>query len=164
MVIPVFILDPKLLALPNTGQNRIAFLFEGLRKLDSDLQKIGSTLIVREGDPLKELCGLCRETGAKRIFAEADVSPYARRRDERVKCELSLTLTQGITVHPTEKLVKSDGTPYTVFTPFSRMWHSLPFPGRPIPTPERLPTPPPLTSLGLPDLAASCSLEYLPRR
>ncbi len=152
LVIPVFILDPKLLALPNTGKNRIAFLFEGLRKLDSDLQKLGSTLIVREGDPLEALCGLCRETGAKRIFAEADVSPYARRRDERVECELSLTLTHGITVHPIEKLLKSDGTPYTVFTPFSRMWHNLPFPGRPIPTPERLPAPPALRSLGLPDL------------
>ena len=138
-VIPVFILDPKLLASPYAGQKRLAFLFDGLRALDADLHQRGSALIVRQGDPLEALQVLCNETGADRIFAEADVSPFARRRDERVMGELPLTLVPGITVHPPEMLRKTDGAPYTVFTPFSRMWLSLPFPGSPLPAPERLP-------------------------
>jgi deoxyribodipyrimidine photo-lyase len=150
VVIPVFILDPKLFNYPNASQNRVVFLFESLRSLDSELRKCGNTLIVREGDPLEALSILCRETGAKCIFAQADVSPYARQRDERVKRKLPLVLTSGITVHPPESIVKPDGSPYTVFTPFARKWHSLPFPTRPIPAPERFFAPPPLESLGVP--------------
>jgi deoxyribodipyrimidine photo-lyase len=142
VVIPVFILDPKLLASPYTSQQRLAFLFDGLRSLDSDLHRRGSNLIVREGDPLEVLHTICGETDADGIFAEADVSPYARRRDAIVMRELPLRLTPGITVHPAERLRKPDGTPYTVFTPFSRMWHSLTFPGKPLPAPMRLSAPP----------------------
>lgn len=152
VVIPVFILDPKLLTSPYTGQQRLSFLFDSLRSLDFDLRIRGSALIVREGDPLIVLHTLCSETGAMGIFAEADISPYARHRDRRVLRELPLTLTPGITVHPPEMLRKPDSTPYTIFTPFSRMWHSLRFPGLPLPAPERLAAPPPLANMGVPKL------------
>jgi len=151
-VIPVFIIDPILMASPYASQQRVAFLFEGLRSLDIDLHKHRSGLIIQKGDPLEVLQSLFRETQAYRIFAEADTSPYARRRDEGVMHKLPLTLTPGVTVHSVEKLRKPDGTPYTVFTPFSRMWRSLPFPGKPLPAPEWLPPPPPLPNLGVPAL------------
>lgn len=161
-VIPVFILDPKLLTSASVGEKRVAFLFEGLRSLDIDLHRRGSALIVRKGDPLSELHILCGETGAKRIFAQADTSPYARRRDERVMLELPLTLTPGLTLHPPESLIKSDGSPYTVFTPFARKWHSLPFPGKPLPTPEKLSTLPGLASFGVPALPRSALSSVFP--
>jgi deoxyribodipyrimidine photo-lyase len=150
-VIPAFILDPRLLASPYASQKRLAFLFEGLRLLDADLRLRGSALIVRQGDPLEALRSLCGESGADRIFAEEDFSPYARRRDERVRRELPLALTPGVAVHPPEILRKADGAPYTVFTPFSRLWRSLPFPGSPLPAPERFPVLPPVVSEGLTD-------------
>jgi deoxyribodipyrimidine photo-lyase len=149
-VVPVFILDPKLLASPYAGQKRLAFLLDGLRALEVDLRQRGSALIVRQGDPLEALCALCNETGADGIYAEADHSPYALRRDERIGHKLPLTLAPGVTVHPPETLRKIDGTPYTVFTPFSQMWRSLPFPRGPLPAPERLPALPPVASLGVP--------------
>jgi len=152
VVTPVFILDPKLINSQYTSQQRLAFLFDGLRSLDIDLREHGSSLIIRKGDPLEVLQSLYRETQAERIFAEADTSPYARRRDAHVMRNLPLTLTPGITVHPVEKLRKPDGTPYTVFTPFSRMWRSLPFPGKPLPAPVWLSPPPPLPSQGVPDV------------
>ncbi len=157
VVVPLFILDPKLLTSPQASQNRIGFLFDGLRLLDSNLHQRGSALIVRNGDPVEVLHLLCRESGAVRIFAEADVSPYARQRDDRVLRELPLTLTPGVTVHPPEILMKPDGTPYTVFTPFSRKWHSLSFPGRPLPAPEKLAAPPALASQDVPDSPTSPS-------
>ncbi len=122
------------------------------KSLDLDLVKRGSKLIVRNGDPVEVLLTLRKETEASAIYAEADVSPYARKRDIRVMRTLPLILIPGVTVHPVEWLRKSDETPYTVFTPFSRMWHSLPFPGKPLPAPERLPILPILTSSGLPDM------------
>jgi deoxyribodipyrimidine photo-lyase len=150
VVIPVFILDPRLIASSYAGQKRPAFLFKGLRALDTDLRQKGSTLIVRQGDPLETLHALYRETEAESIFAEADVSPYARRRDERIVRELPLQLIPGVTVFPPETLCKADGTPYAVFTPFRKMWRSRPFPGRPLPAPDYLPALPYLASLGLP--------------
>ncbi len=152
-VIPLFILDPKILASQYMSQKRLAFLFAGLRALDTDLRQKGSGLIVRQGNPLDVLQTLRQETGAGAIFAEEDISPYARRRDESVMHELPLTLTSGVTVQPAELLRKADGTPYTVFTPFSRLWHSLPFPGSPLPAPEHLPHLPNIASLGIPDAA-----------
>jgi deoxyribodipyrimidine photo-lyase len=149
-VIPVFILDPRLLASPYVGQARLGFLFEGLRTLDASLRSRGSMLIVRQGDPQVVLHALSEETGAEGIFVEADISPYARQRDERLKRELPLALLPGVTVHPCANLHKADGSPYTVFTPFSRMWRSLTFPGSPFAAPERLPALPALPSLDLP--------------
>ena len=149
-LIPVFILDPKLLASPNAGQKRLAFLFAGLRSLDADLRQRGSGLVVRQGDPLEVLHTLLHETGGGSLFAEADVSSYARRRDERIMRQLPLKLTPGLTIHPPGTLLKADGTPYTVFTPFSQAWRSLAFPGRPIPPPAHLPTLPPIALQNLP--------------
>ncbi len=150
-VIPVFILDPRLLTSPYAGQKRIAFLFDGLRALDTELRRRGSMLIVRQGDALEALQILRRETGAERVFAQAEVSPYARSRDAGVMRALPLTLTPGLTVQPFEKLLKADGAPYTVFTPFSRMWRGLPFPGAPLPAPDHLPALPPIAGLELPE-------------
>lgn len=149
-VIPVFILDPKLLASDYVGPARLAFLFDGLRTLDSKLREQGSRLILREGDPLEVLTTLCLESQAEGIFAEEDYSPYARQRDQKIALTLPLHLLPGITVFPAQMLTKANGEPYTVFTPFSRMWRSLPASGRPLPAPERLPVVPELPSLEIP--------------
>jgi deoxyribodipyrimidine photo-lyase len=159
VVIPVYILDPKLLTSPRASQKRIGFLFDGLRRLDSDLRQRGSSLVVRMGDPLEMLHLLCRETGAVHIFAEANVSPYAKQRDGRISRELPLTLTPGVTIHPPGMICKPDGTPYTVFTPFSRKWYSLSIPGRPLPAPQKFSSPPQLASLEVPDLPKSTSMS-----
>lgn len=149
-VVPVFILDPKLLSSEYTGQARLAFLFEGLRELDQSLKQRGSRLVLRRGDPLEVLTGLLRETEVKSIFAEEDYSPYARQRDEKVSLFLPLKLISGVTVFSPDMLLKTDNTPYTVFTPFSRKWRSLPANSTPLPAPDHIKTPPELVSLEIP--------------
>ena len=161
-IIPLFIIDPKLVNSPYSSQERIAFLFDGLRALDASLQQIGSKLLVRSGDPHEVLTALIDETGAERIFAEADVSPYAQSRDNKIARDLPLTLTPGLTVYPPEMLAKMDGSPYTVFTPFSRMWRSLPFSPKPIPAPKQLNPLPALESLEVPDSSRNASRGIFP--
>jgi deoxyribodipyrimidine photo-lyase len=151
VVIPVFILDPKLLNSAYAAQKRIAFLYDGLRALDRELRMRGSMLVIRRGNPLDELQSLVRETGATSIYTEADISPYAIERDARVKQELPLMLVPGVTIHPADKNLKSDGMAYTVFTPYRRMWQKLSLPGKPYPAPERLSALPPILNLGVPD-------------
>jgi deoxyribodipyrimidine photo-lyase len=153
VVVPLFILDPSLLQSPYVGDKRLAFLFDGLRALDVDLGKRGSRLIVRRGAPVEALRQLVVETGATAIYAEEDVSPYARQRDARVAAALPLHLTGGLTVHPPDAVLKADGDPYTVYTPYSRTWKSLPKPDARalLPVPERLSTPKELASEVIPD-------------
>jgi deoxyribodipyrimidine photo-lyase len=149
-VVPVFILDQRLLRSPYASQKRLAFLFDGLRALDNSLRQRNSALIVRQGNLVDVLHILRIETEADGIFAEADISPYAQQRDQRAARQLPLTLTPGITVHAPGDLLKADGTPYTVYTPFNRKWRSLPFPGNFLPAPEQLPSLPNLDSLTIP--------------
>ncbi|HSV86361.1 MAG TPA: deoxyribodipyrimidine photo-lyase [Levilinea sp.] len=140
-VVPVFVVDEKLLRSPYNSPRRQAFLLHGLYRLDEDLRERGGRLIVRRGDPLIELANLLHESGAGGVFAEADHSPYARQRDERIAAELPLNLTTGVTVQPPGVVLKADGAAYTVFTPFSRAWQALPWPGAVRPAPERIKTP-----------------------
>ncbi len=126
-VIPVFILDPMLLDKP--APKRQAFLMSGLRILDADLRTRGSRLILRRGDPLSELSRLVSETGVDAVTAVEDYSPYARERDDRVRRKLPLQLFQGLTLHHPQAVHKADGSPYTIFTPFSKAWKALPAPG-----------------------------------
>ncbi len=153
-VVPVFVLDPTLLAAADVSDKRVAFLFGGLRALDADLRARGSRLIVRRGQPLAELARLVAQTGATAIYAEADPWPYGRRRDAAIAAELPLHLMPGLTVHPSDVILKADRTPYTVFTPFSRAWKALPLPtsSQLWTPPEKLPpVPEGLESLAVPD-------------
>lgn len=154
-VIPVWIFDPRLLNSPYAGKRRLAFLQEGLRRLDDALRRRGSRLVVRRGRPLAELKALMAETGAAAIYAEADHSPFARRRDREVEEALPLRLLGGATIHPPGSVRKVDGDPYVVYTPFRRTWEALPPPARPelLHAPEDLP---------LPDLPDDLASEPIP--
>jgi deoxyribodipyrimidine photo-lyase len=161
-IIPLFIIDPKLVASRFVGRKRLAFLFSGLHALDQDLKQIGSRLIVREGDPKAVLAEIIRECGAAQIYAEADHSPYARRRDQGVRAELPLQLLGSTAIHPPESVLKPNGEPYTVFTPFSRAWRELPLATRAAPPPTRIPTPVDLPSLAIPHLSPDTSPTLFP--
>ncbi len=119
-VIPVFIMDAKLLSHSNPRRN--TFLFENLRQLEKELQQLGSHLIVRRGNPRDCLQEILQESNAQMVFAQRDHSPYAQIRDADIAAVLPLTLTAGITIQPESMIRKKDGTPYTIFTPFARAW------------------------------------------
>ena len=142
-VIPFFVLDPSLLV--NASSRRQAFLFDGLQSLDKSLQARHSRLTLRRGKPGEVLQALLAESGAEAIFAEEDFTPYARQRDAQIARQLPLNLVHGQTVHHPAKVVKGDGKPYTVFTPFSRAWKAAlpsrlsPLPAPEIPSPDNLP-------------------------
>jgi deoxyribodipyrimidine photo-lyase len=163
-VIPVFVLDPTLLNSPYVGPKRVAFLLGGLRRLDEDLRARGSRLIVRRGDPRDELIALLAECGAEAIFTEEDFTPYARQRDGGVAESLPLHQVSGRIVHPPGAVLKADGTPYTVFTPFRRKWKALPPPqvSAILPAPDRLPRPPEVSSLPIPEEPALPSAVPFP--
>ncbi len=146
-VIPVFILDP---AFSSSSLRRKSFLYEGLTALDKDLRVRNSHLIIRKGKPLEVLRHLLAETGATVIFAEEDYTPYARKRDSLIANQLPLQLVAGQTVHHPSHVKKSDGKPYTVYTPYSKAWKFLLTEVHLLPTPENIPTPKDIFSEPLP--------------
>jgi deoxyribodipyrimidine photo-lyase len=151
-VVPVFILDPTLWKGTWFNPRRAAFLIENLRSVDRDLRARGSRLIVRSGPPEHELSKLLVESEASKIYAERDHAPFARTRDESVSRRLPLELIGSAAMHPPESILKGDGTPYRVFTPFMRRWKQLPIPDprQIIPAPEKIPTPGGLSTSKLP--------------
>jgi deoxyribodipyrimidine photo-lyase len=149
-ILPVFILDPQLLAATPTRRQR--FLFSGLKVLDNELQRRGSYLVIRRGNPGEVLQALLNESGAQAIYAEEDFSPYARKRDQAVASALPLNLIQGQLVHHPLAVYKSDGKPYTVYTPFSKTWKNLlPRNINSIYTLEEIPTLPAIPSNSIPE-------------
>jgi deoxyribodipyrimidine photo-lyase len=125
-VVPLFILDPFFEQSDYVGVKRRAFLYAGLRALDADLRTRGSRLIVRRGHPAEALRALIDETNAAGIFAEEDYSPYARRRDGRIAAEFPLRLAGSSAIRPPGVVLKQDGAPYVVYTPFMRAWKAHP--------------------------------------
>jgi len=137
-VVPVFMLDP---AFSSQSPRRISFLHEGLHALDKDLRARNSYLVTRHGHPLHILQQLLAETNATTIFAEADFTPYARQRDREIAHHLPLQLIHGQTVQHPDFIKKADGTPYTVYTPYSKAWKARLEPIHQLPAPDHIPTP-----------------------
>jgi deoxyribodipyrimidine photolyase len=153
-VAPLFVLDDRLGAAPN----RVRFLLEALADLRAALRERGGDLIIRRGDPVTEVIGLARDTGADGVFCADDVSGYAagRRRGLTAACQaarLGLTLCRGVTVVPPGELRPSGGGDhYRVFTPYLHAWERAA--RRPVAaTPDRVRLPTGLTAGDLPGLA-----------
>lgn len=152
-VIPVFIIDP---AFSRSSPRRRNFLYEGLHALDRDLRARNSHLVVRSGSPVQALRRLVREANAEVIFAEEDFTPYARKRDREAAHHLPLQLMNGQTVHHPTQVLKQDGHPYTVYTPYSKAWKAkLPSSLKFYPTPEKIETPTEIASEPLPAFQVS---------
>jgi deoxyribodipyrimidine photo-lyase len=121
-VLALFVLDPRLFG--TAGPPRQAYLLRSLRALDDDL---GGALHLRCGDPIAQVVAAARESGAHQVHIAADYGPYGSRRDAAVEAALR---EHGITLVRTGspyavapgRVRKSDGSPYRVFTPFSRAW------------------------------------------
>ncbi|GID95116.1 cryptochrome/photolyase family protein [Amorphoplanes digitatis] len=126
-VVPLFVLDPRLRGI---SPNRALFLHQSLTDLRETLRRKGADLVVREGEPVAEAIRLAREVGAEGIALAADVSGYARRREQRLdrECErhrISLRLLPGTTVVPPGGVRPGGGGDhYRVFSPYHRAWES----------------------------------------
>lgn len=122
-VTALFVLDDELLH--RSGAPRTAYLLRTLRALHADLESHGGGLVVRTGRPDEVVPALSREIGATAVHISADYAPYGARRDARVAQalgEVPLVPTGSPYAVAPGRVLKGDGTPYKVFTPFYRAW------------------------------------------
>ncbi|MFM2139515.1 MAG: hypothetical protein RJA57_1822 [Bacteroidota bacterium] len=130
-VLPLFIFDTEILdALEDRSDRRVAFIHRALLSMQHKLVKAGSTLHVHHGKPLEVFGELIRSHAIGSVFTNHDYEPYATGRDAGVAKLLAangigfLTFKDQVLLEKDEVL-KDDGKPYTVFTPYSRRWRSV---------------------------------------
>jgi deoxyribodipyrimidine photo-lyase len=123
-VLPIFIFDTEILdKLEDKRDLRVKFIHYSLTVLKQQLEAVGSSLLVVYGNPLD----FFHKVHPKNVYTNHDYEPYARVRDEAVANILSSKSVPFQTfkdqvIFEREEIVKDDGKPYTVFTPYSKKW------------------------------------------
>ncbi len=129
-VVPVFIFDPEILdRLEDRQDRRVEFIHAALGEIQAELAGVGASLEVFHGTVPGVFSNLLGRYSVDRVFANHDYEPYARTRDAGIhKLLLSsgaaLVTCKDQVIFEKGEVVKEDGRPYTVFTPYSKKWKS----------------------------------------
>jgi deoxyribodipyrimidine photo-lyase len=126
-LLPVFIVDDHLLHGVHTSPSRRRFLLDCLARLAGDLAARGCPLVVRRGDPVDALARLLAESRAELLTFNRDYTPYAKRRDARVR---AAARAAGVAVQDykdrviceRDELRTQKGAGFVVYTPFRNAW------------------------------------------
>jgi len=127
-VLPIFIFDTHILNnLSSAKDRRVQFIHETIVSLKQELNKLGSDLLVLHDTPENAWKKLFGQFQIKHIFANRDYEKYAINRDSLIeksatKHNASFNVFKDQCIFEGDEIVKDDGTPYTVFTPYSRKW------------------------------------------
>lgn len=124
-VLPILVIEPELL--DRAGAFRRNAFLTAAAALDQALTNLGGRLHVRVGDPVVVLPQLVRTSGASTVFANADVSRWAQRRDQAVAGALGTPIewSWGTLVHPPGAVLTKAGTVSKVFSPFAKQWFAV---------------------------------------
>ncbi|MCB0775199.1 MAG: deoxyribodipyrimidine photo-lyase [Chitinophagaceae bacterium] len=129
-VLPVFIFDRNILDdLEGKKDGRVEFIHSTLLDIQKQLVATGTSLYVRYGTPKTVFKELISEYEIKAVFANHDYEPYAKERDDQIKvllnkADVSFHTFKDQVIFEKDEVLKDDGKPYTVFTPYSRRWKS----------------------------------------
>lgn len=128
---PVFIFDSNILdELSDKADRRVNFIHDALEEMQQVLIKKKATLDVFYGTPEQAFKHYFEKYKVEKIFTNHDYEPYAIKRDKTIA---SLARTHNASFHTfkdqvifeKDEVIKDDGTPYTVFTPYSRKWKAV---------------------------------------
>ncbi len=126
---PIFIFDKEILDSLPKDDKRVNFIYETIVNINTQLNNLGSKLDIRYGSPKEVWSDLIKEYTIDTVYTNRDYEPYAKQRDNTVT---TLLEKNGIkfqdykdhVIFNNEEVLKDDGSPYTVFTPYSKKWYS----------------------------------------
>jgi deoxyribodipyrimidine photo-lyase len=127
-VLPIFIFDKCILdKLQDKSDPRVSFIHKTLTEINTLLKEYNSSLVVKYGEPMEVWKELLAEYKIDSVFTNRDYEVYAKDRDKEVS---ELLQSKGIefkdykdhVIFDRAEVLKKDGTPYTVFTPYSKVW------------------------------------------
>ncbi len=144
-ILPVFIFDEEIISELPKDDGRISFIHESLQAINQSLNTFNSSIRVEKGNPMEVWTQLISKYEIDTVFANKDYEPYARKRDTEIhqllaKNNIAFKLYKDQVIFEESEITKSDGLPYTMFTPYKNKWHEkfqyidsppLPFPKKP---------------------------------
>lgn len=127
---PIFIFDTNILEkLEDRDDARVTFIYKTVVDLKEELQKAGGDLWVFHGKPQEVFSDVLEKENVHAVYTNKDYEPYAIHRDKNVT-DLCSAMGVGFfaykdhVIFDTDEVVKDDGKPYTVFTPYKKKWLS----------------------------------------
>jgi deoxyribodipyrimidine photo-lyase len=127
-VLPVFIFDKNILdKLDNKKDSRVKFIRDVLGGIHDQLKKHHSSIEVFYDHPEKVFRSLIKKYRIEKVYTNHDYEPYATERDEAIRKilndnKISLHTYKDQVIFEKNEIVKDDGSPYVVFTPYSKKW------------------------------------------
>ena len=129
-VLPIFIFDEAILNELPKNDARVNFIHKSLNKINEDLIENNASLYIQKGEIATIWKSLLNKFNIKKVFFNKDYEPYAIKRDVEIN---KLCIENNIEVHSYKdqvifeagEVLKADGTPYTVYTPFKNKWWNL---------------------------------------
>lgn len=127
-VLPLFIFDKVILdKLEDKDDARVTFIYQSLVKMDQELKKQGSSILIKNTSPIEAYTEILNEYTVDTVFTNHDYEPYAKQRDTEIAQFLTDKGSKFYTfkdqvIFDRKEIVKADGSPYTVYTPYARKW------------------------------------------
>lgn len=127
----IFIFDRQILdKLEDKDDARVSFIYGQLMILQHQLEELGTDLQVYYGNPIEVWEQIINELSPSAVYTNKDYEPYARKRDHSIdellnQHQIQLLTFKDHVIFEKNEIVKDDGSPYKVFTPYSRKWKSV---------------------------------------
>lgn len=127
-VLPMFIFDTEILdKLEDKDDARVTFIYQTLVNMNEELKQLGSSMLIKNTSPKEAFAQILDEYSVDTVFTNQDYEPYAKERDEAI---VQILADKGVkfqtykdhVIFDRDEVMKPDGNPYTVFTPYSRKW------------------------------------------
>ncbi|MEN8928804.1 MAG: deoxyribodipyrimidine photo-lyase [Flavobacteriales bacterium] len=124
---PIFIFDEDIVNELPADDPRVNFIYDNLAKMNKTLSENGSSLLILKGKPEEVWSQLLEKHEIDAVFFNRDYEPYARKRDEKIiqllsKNNIKCAVFKDSVIHEENDVLKKDGLPYTVYTPYKNKW------------------------------------------
>lgn len=117
-VLPIFIFDINILEVLSSNDRRVTFIFNAVTRLKSDLKERGLDLALFFGKPVEVFEWLLKQEHYDEVSASGDYDSYALKRDRDISHLIPFNYLHDTYIFNPNEVLKNDGTPYLVFTPF----------------------------------------------
>lgn len=130
-VLPVFIFDKEILnKLQDKSDRRVDYFHQALKEIHQDLKESKSGITVFNEKPLDAFKKLVQQYDIDTVFCNSDYEPEAIQRDLEIekfleKNKIDFKSFKDQVIFEKDEVLKKDGTPYTVYTPYSKKWKEL---------------------------------------
>ncbi len=128
-VIPLFIFDSDILDKLPEDDARVTFIHQELEKINTTLNEQNASIAVKHGKPLEVIKELLNSFPITAVYTNRDYEPYATQRDQEIAnvlkdANVTFKTFKDQVIFEKDDIVKDDGDPYVVYTPYSRKWLS----------------------------------------